>query len=156
MATPPVAEPPAVAAPAPRVSAPPVAAPAKKGGKGGLVIVVVVVLLAVLGGAGYLLKDKFLGAKKGTAAPGTAFIQVNAVPWGTVKSVAATDGSLTRAVDQPTPLQVAVPPGEYTVIVSGPDGQEQSQTVKVGADAPASYQPVFGSVDVDAIVNSSK
>ncbi len=160
---PPVIEPPPVAPPAPPVAAPqPVpaaaaraAAPAKKGGKGPLVIVLVVVLLAVLGGAGYLLKDKFMGGKKGTAAGG-AFIEVNAVPWGMVKSVAATDGSLTRVVDQPTPLRLAVPAGEYKVTVSGPNGEEQSQTLNAGPNSPATYQPVFGNVDIDAIVNSSK
>ena len=73
-----------------------------------------------------------------------------------VKSVAATNGSLTRVVDQPTPVRIALPPGDYDVTVFGPNGEEQRQTVKVTNDAPAQYQPVFGNVDIDSIMNSSK
>ncbi|MFB3812855.1 MAG: protein kinase [Terriglobales bacterium] len=145
----------AAAAPKPAPVRPAPATAPGKGTKAPLVIVAVVVLLAVLGGVGYLVKTKFMAPKTATTGD-TAFIQVNAVPWGTVKSITAKDGSLTRAIDQPTPLRIALPPGEYDVIVSGPGGEEQKQSVKVTNDAPAQCQPVFGSVDIDAIVNSSK
>jgi tetratricopeptide (TPR) repeat protein/predicted Ser/Thr protein kinase len=137
----------------PQVS--PLVLPKKGGGKGILIAVLLVILFALAGGTAFFLKGR-LGHR--AAAPGadTAYIEVFAVPWGTVKSVASTDGSVLRSVNQQTPVRVNVPPGEYTIVVFGPDGSEQTETVQVTNDKPGRYQPVFGKIDVQQIINNSK
>jgi len=57
-------------------------------------------------------------------------------------------------VDQETPVRVPVAPGEYTVVVAGPGGDEQTQKVTVTNDSPGSFTPVFEKIDVDKILQS--
>jgi serine/threonine-protein kinase len=137
----------------PQVS--PVVTAKKGGGKGILIAVLLVVLLALAGGTAFFLKNR-LGHRAAAPVADTAYIEVFAAPWGTVKSVASTDGSVSRSVNQQTPVRVNVPPGEYTIVVFGPDGSEQTETVKVTNDKPGKYQPVFGKIDVQQIISNSK
>jgi hypothetical protein len=88
-------------------------------------------------------------------APATAAIQINAVPWGTVKSVASSDGRLTLAVNAQTPLRVKVPPGEYSIVIFGPKGQEQMPTVNATDSNPGKYMAAFEAIDVLQVIKAS-
>jgi hypothetical protein len=56
--------------------------------------------------------------------------------------------------DNQTPLRVAVAPGEYTIVVTGPNGQDDTQKKSATNDAPGSDTAVFQQVDVDKILQS--
>jgi hypothetical protein len=88
-------------------------------------------------------------------ASATAAIQINAIPWGTVKSVASSDGRMTLAVNAQTPLCVKVPPGEYSIVIFGPKGQEQMPTVNATDTNPGKYMAAFEPVDVLQIIKAS-
>ena len=83
----------------------------------------------------------------------TAYVEVNAIPWGTVKSITTIDGKRTIEVNQQTPVRVMLAPGDYKVIIDGPGGQEQVEPVSVRDDQPGSVTPVFDQIDVEKIVN---
>ncbi len=113
-----------------------------------IVIAVAVVVLAVVG---YVVYSKITGTP-----PATAYIEINAVPWGTVKTVTSSDGKVKLDVNKETPLRVPVPPGTYKVVIDGPSGQEQTVEVKVTNDNPGEVAPpAFEEIDVDQILNSN-
>jgi hypothetical protein len=114
-----------------------------------MMIVLVVLLVAAIVG-GYFAYNRFFVAPP---AP-TNWIEINGVPWGTVKTVTSASGKVIQ-VNQPTPIRVPVNPGEYTVVVDGPSGEEQSQKINVTNDSPGSYTPVFEKIDVDQIMQSN-
>ena len=113
-----------------------------------MVLIVVLAVAALVGGYFAIFKKPPAGGAAGTSA----YIEINAVPWGTVKTV--TSPQATINVNQETPVRVPVAPGEYTVVVAGPNGDEQTQKVAVSNDAPGSFTPVFERVDVDKILQS--
>ncbi len=109
-------------------------------------IAVVVVVLVVGGIVGY---KKFAAPAKATT-----YIEVNAVPWGTIKTVVSKDGKVKIDVNEATPARVPVPAGEYTVTVAGPDGKEMTEDVNATDDQPGSTSKlVFQQIDVERIVN---
>jgi hypothetical protein len=143
------------AAPTPRpgVVAPPparprVAPPAPEKKPPVMLIAIAVAALVVIVG-GYFGYQKFFGA-----APATTYIEINAVPWGTVKTVTPTEGGKAIEVNQMTPIRVPVPEGEYTVVVAGPNGTEKSETIKATNDSPGSFTPVYEAIDVDKILKT--
>ncbi len=152
------APPPGVARPAPRPSVvpPPVVhappRPAPPPPKPALpvmpVVIGVVALLAIVGGiVGYRMMS--------APAEATAYVEINAIPWGTVKSVTSTAGDeVALGDDNQTPLRLALPPGEYKVVVAGPKGDEKTETIKVSNESPGSYVPVFEAIDVEKIVQT--
>jgi len=113
-----------------------------------MAIVVVLVIIAAIAG-GYFGYKKFMAP-----VPATSYIEINAVPWGMVKSVTAANGKAIN-VNQDTPLRLNVAPGQYTVVVAGPNGAEQSHEVSVTDDAPGNYTPVFEKIDVDKILQTN-
>jgi eukaryotic-like serine/threonine-protein kinase len=124
--------------PAARVPArqPVVAPPPPPKSKTGLIIGVVAAVLVVGAVVGYL--------KFAAPAKPTTYIEINAVPWGTVKSVDSVDGSVKISVNQETPVRVPVPPGDYNVTFETPDGKEQVEKVEHVTDqAPGSTMPLF-------------
>lgn len=127
-----------------------VAPPAKKSPVVPIVVGVVVIVLAVVG---YLAMNKSSGGGGGGAAGASAYIEINAVPWGTVKTITSAKGT-SISVNKDTPLRVPVAPGEYTVVVTGPSGDEQSQKITVSNESPGSYTPVFEQINVDKILQS--
>ena len=135
---------PAMAPIPPRMA--PAPAPAKKPPLLMIGIVLAFVVLAVSGYVGY--KRMF-----GTA-PATTYIEINAVPWGTVKSVTPAGGGKAIELNEMTPTRVPVAEGEYTVVVTGPNGTEKSETIKATNDSPGTYTPVYEAIDVDKILSS--
>jgi hypothetical protein len=91
----------------------------------------------------------------GNPPAATTAIEINAVPWGTVKSVASSDGRFTLAVNSQTPLRVKVPPGGYDVVIFGSKGQEQTPSVAATDDLPGKCTPVFEAVDAKQIIGTS-
>ena len=111
-------------------------------------ILIVIVLVAVVGG-GY-----FVYRNMATPAVPTTYIAINAVPYGKVKSVTSSTGKVV-STDQDTPVRIPVVPGEYTIVVAGPNGDEQSQKINVTNDAPGSFTPVFEKINVEQILQSN-
>ncbi len=85
----------------------------------------------------------------------STYVEVNAVPWGMVKSITTRDGKVVKEVNQQTPVRVALAPGEYKVVVAGPKGEQKSETIKVTAGQGGSVYPVFEAIDVEKILNQN-
>ena len=126
-------------------AAPAVVAPPPKKSMMPVIIGVVVIVLAI--GAYFGYKAIF------AVPPATAYVEINAIPWGTVKSITTVDGKRTIPVNQQTPVRVMLAPGDYKVTIAGPNGQEQVEPVSVRDDQPGSVTPVFDQIDVEKIVN---
>ena len=141
----PTPRPGAVAPARPRV-APAAPAPEKKPPV--MMIGIAVAALVLLVG-GYFAYQKMFGT-----APATTYIEINAVPWGTVKTITPAGGGQAIEVNQMTPIRVPVPEGEFTVVVAGPNGTEKSETIKASNDSPGSYTPVYEAIDVDKILST--
>jgi serine/threonine-protein kinase len=103
-----------------------------------LKIALAVVALLVLAAGAYFGYQRSSGA---TAAG--SYIEIHAVPWGTVRSVTSLDGKIAISVNEQTPVRVNVPPGTYKVVVTGPHGEEKSEDVTVFINQPGSYSAVF-------------
>jgi serine/threonine-protein kinase len=151
-AAPGVARPPArpAVAPPPAVHAPPRPAPPppKPAFPVKLVVIGVVALLAIVGGIVVYMSTT-------TPAPATAYVEINAIPWGTVKSITSADGDEVQlGAETQTPLRIALAPGEYKIVVAGPKGEEKTETVKVSNESPGSFVPVFEAIDVDKILTT--
>jgi serine/threonine-protein kinase len=116
----------------------PAAAPAPQRKSPALKIAIAVVALVLLAAGGYFGYQRSSG---GAAA--NSYIEIHAVPWGTVKSVTSLDGKINIEVNQQTPVRVNVPPGTYKVAVAGPHGEEKSEEVAVFTNQPGNYSPVF-------------
>ena len=71
-----------------------------------------------------------------------------------VKTITPAKGSVID-LNKETPLRVPVTPGDYTIVVTGPDGDEQSQKITVSNDSPGNYTPVFEKIDVEKILQSN-
>lgn len=110
----------------------------------------VAVIVVVVGAALWY----FTPVRKIVAPPPNSYIAVNAVPWGTVKSIRSADGKVTLAAapGQQTPVRLALAAGEYNVVVAGPDGTERTTQVKVAADSAAACTVIFEAIDVDKII----
>jgi len=124
-----------------------VAPPQKKSAVMPIIIGVLVLVIAVVG---YFALNKPSGGGGGAAAA-SSYMEINAVPWGTVKTITPAKGPVIE-LNKETPLRVPLGPGDYTVVVTGPDGDEQSQKITVTNDSPGSYTPVFQKIDVEKIL----
>ena len=111
----------------------------------GFVSIAILAVLSVLGG-------KLPG--RGATAKLTTYVQVNAVPWGTITSINSTDSKFLLNLNQETPLRVPLAPGEYTVNLKGPSGEQRIKQIRVSDDSPGSYTEVFQVIDVEQLLNS--
>lgn len=118
-----------------------------------MTITVVVLALIVVAGIGYFMLNRPSGPG-GAVGGATTYLEINAVPYGTVKSVTGKDGKTVDLKDNQTPLRIAVAPGEYTIVVTGPKGQEDTQKKSATNDSPGSDTAVFEQVDIDKILQS--
>jgi predicted nucleic acid-binding Zn-ribbon protein len=118
-----------------------------------MTITVVILALVVVAGIAYFMLNK-PSAGGGATGGATTYLEINAVPYGTVKSITGKDGKTVDLKDNQTPVRVAVAPGEYTIVVTGPNGQEDTQKKSATNDAPGSDTAVFQQVDVDKILQS--
>ncbi len=116
-----------------------------------VMVIVAVVALAVIGGGVFLMKDKIW-----PPPPRDAYVEVTAIPWGTVKTVKQLDGKFTENYekDNQTPLRLSLPTGEYEITVAGPTGQEKTEKVKISRTSSGSVFTVFEQLDVEKIVNA--
>ena len=137
----------AAAAPAPAKHAPaphrPVAAAPPPPKQSPVVpILIAVVVVAIIGG--------YFGYKKMTAVPAaTTYIEINAIPYATVKSITSADGKVKLTPDDITPARIAVPPGDYDVVLTGRDGTEKTEKVNATNESPGTVKSVFEPIDVE-------
>jgi hypothetical protein len=122
-------------------------------GKGLLAGLMVAFLVAIVIATAWVFKTR-VGFKAASGADST-YIEIVAAPWGTVKSVAAVDGSTSRFVNQQTPLRVAVPPGKYAIVTFAPDGHEYQQTILAGNGSPGRWHIVFGGFDPAVVASNA-
>ncbi|MGZ4826255.1 MAG: hypothetical protein ACXVY9_02745, partial [Terriglobales bacterium] len=92
-------------------------------------------------------------ATPAATAPVEGYIEVVLQPWGTVKSLQGADGKVTN-IGEFTPFVVSAPPGEYSLTVVGPNGEEQTDHVSVTAKQRVQYQHTFEVVDGAKIVSA--
>jgi len=143
----------AAAAPARGPAAPhraPVAVPAPKKAPVGIILGIVLVVLLLVSGGVYMFRDRIWPATR------DAYVEVNAVPWGTVTSARQLNGSFHEDYkkDNQTPMRLALPQGEYEITVTGPSGQEKTERVKISPTSTGAITPVFEQLDVEKIVNA--
>jgi uncharacterized protein YgfB (UPF0149 family) len=98
-------------------------------------VIVAVVLLAVVGGGVFVMKDKIW-----PPPVADAYVEVNAIPYGSVKQAKQLDGKFTQTFDKDnqTPIRLNLPSGEYEITVVGPSGQEKTDHVKISKTASGS------------------
>ncbi|HYX68530.1 MAG TPA: hypothetical protein VE825_05325, partial [Terriglobales bacterium] len=135
-------------APAPHRAPVHVPPPPKKAPVGIIVAVVLVIVLAVGGFAYWKITHPVFDINSN--------VEVNAVPWGTVKSVRQLDGKFHKDYTEQnqTPMRLALPTGEFEITVAGPSGTEKTERVKITPQSTGSVTPVFEQLDVEKIVNA--
>ena len=95
----------------------PAAAPAKK--KTGILIgaaVAAVVLIALA----------WFGISRMLTPAATTYVQANGVPYCHVKYLELEKGGRRINVELDSPIRIPVPPGEYKIVVTAPDGSERT------------------------------
>jgi serine/threonine-protein kinase len=158
----------ATAAAAPAVAPvrwPPVVVPAPSSKKKLVLAVLAAVLVIGAGVGGYMYwrartAAGVAGTTATTTAPGTVatgpgFAQINASPWGSVKSITAADGKAVEISEADTPVRIELAPGVYEIVMTGPDGstEKRSQvTVKPAEAAFVNFE--FQQVNAKKIVDS--
>ena len=93
----------------------------------------------------------------GAVAAGPGSMQINASPWGTLKSITDSSGKAVEiTAGEATPAFVKeLPSGTYDVVVVGPDNATaQTQKVTVQAGQPAFAYFEFEKIDAKKIVDS--
>ena len=109
-----------------------------------LLLVVLLVVLAVL-------FSPNRGGPQPAAADSTGFIEITAQPWATVKTVVSRDGKVVIPGGT-TPMRITASAGQYTVVLAGPDGEEDREQVAVVAGRRSTCNHVFEVVDAKRIV----
>jgi serine/threonine protein kinase len=83
-------------------------------------------------------------------------VQVNAAPWGQIKSVTALDGRRIGIDQRVTPVQLRVLPGTYRIVAVGPDGKtERTAVVEIAEGETSFVRFEFQAVDARAIVDGN-
>jgi tetratricopeptide (TPR) repeat protein len=109
------------------------------------------VLLVVLGVGGWFGYQKFFGP-----LPIVTYAEINATPYATVTSITSQDGRFKVALNQETPVRVALPAGTFTIEFKGPNGEAATETLSnVGAGSPGSITHPFEAVSANEIVKTS-
>ncbi len=130
-----------------------------------LVVVAAVVLIAGAIGGYIALKPKTntspgttstTKGESGAALTGAASLQVNATPYGKIKSVTDANGKAVDIADADTPLTIEnIAAGTYDVVVVGPDGTtEQKHSVTLRPGKPTYEFFEFQKIDPKKIVDA--
>jgi serine/threonine protein kinase len=119
------------------------------------VLLVVVVWFVV----GPMVRPRTEMARPQPAAGGVAtsatytYAEINAEPWGTVKAVEPAKGDSRSVIGAETPLRVKLPPGQYSVVLNGPNREEERVEVTVPQQGGASCFVVFKKPDLNRILS---
>lgn len=164
--SPTIASSPVVAPARPSLAAPPVvedakrlSTPVQKGKPVGIIAAAALVLLVAIAAVAGLRHRKNTVAAAAPAPRSVAavsaegYLDIVLEPWGKVKSLARSDGSVVT-IDEFTPKLVHVPAGEYILTIAGPDGSEHTDKISVTANQRSRYQYTFEVVDAPKIVSS--
>jgi serine/threonine protein kinase len=93
-------------------------------------------------------------APANSSVPPSAYAEINAEPWATVRNIVTPQGETVRAVNDQTPIRVELPPGQYEVTLDGPNGQQKRVRVEVPEAGGKSYFVVFHKPDVAQILSN--
>ncbi len=80
------------------------------------------------------------------------YVEVNAEPWATITSITPATADAPNLIGQVTPLEISLPPGQYTLTLQGPNHQQKQIDITVPAQGGASYFAVFSKPDLNRIV----
>ncbi len=158
----------AAAAPAPEraMSHPtPYVEPEKKSNKLVLIVVAAVVLIGGSIGGYFALRPKSdagtattsttKGGDTGGALTGAASLQINATPFGKIKSITDSKGKSVDIPDADTPVTIEnIAAGTYDVVVTGPDNTEQKHNVTLRPGKPTYEFFEFQKIDPKKIVDA--
>ncbi|HXZ80099.1 MAG TPA: protein kinase [Terriglobales bacterium] len=110
-------------------------------------------MLVIGAAAALLVLVVALVARRGPAKPTLSSLEINAVPWARVMEVKPSSGK-TIQLNEATPVRLSLPPGDYQIRMTGPNGDEYSGTIHIEQDRPAVYSHEFSAVDVYRILNA--
>jgi hypothetical protein len=114
-------------------------------------VVASIVLTIVLGAGGWFGYKKFFGPP-----PIVTYAEINATPYATVTKITSADGRFKLALNEETPLRVALPAGTFTVEFKGPNGETATETISnIASGTPGSISHPFEAVSANEIVKTS-
>jgi len=90
--------------------------------------------------------------EKPAVAAVTTYVEINAEPWGTIKKITTAEGRTVSQDTQQTPMRLTLPPGQYTIAMSGPNGETQTSHVQVPQDGGTSCFITFRKPDLGKIL----
>ncbi len=111
---------------------------------------VALVLLAIIAVVGV---TRWLGPRPRSMAKPVGYIEIQAVPWATVSEVVSSTGTVFRVNDK-TPVRVALPPGDYDVHLTAPDGSQHTSRVHVETGRVSPYRLDSETIDVQKILSA--
>jgi hypothetical protein len=114
-------------------------------------IVASIILAIVLAAGGWFGYREFFAPP-----PIVTYAEINATPYATVTNITSTDGRFKLAVNEETPIRVALPAGTFTVEFKGPNGQTATEAISnLASGAPGSITHSFEAVSANEIVKTS-
>ena len=94
----------------------------------------------------------YVSNRKQAPPPQKVYASISALPWGTVDEVVGADGKAV-SVGKRTPVAILLPPGQYTIRMTGPKGQKRSDQFIV-INNQSSYHATFEPIDVEKLLNA--
>jgi hypothetical protein len=114
-------------------------------------VVASVALAVILAAGGWFGYKKFFGPP-----PIVTYAEINATPYATVTKITSADGRFKLAVNEETPVRVALPAGTFTVEFKGPNGETATETISnIASGTPGSISHPFEAVSANEIVKTS-
>ena len=71
------------------------------------------------------------------------YAEINAEPWGTIKEIIPANGEAESAIGSATPLRVTLPPGQYTLMLEGPNHETKQVNITVPTQGGVSSLVLF-------------
>lgn len=90
-----------------------------------------------------------------TALAGVTYAEINAEPWATVIAVTPANGDAQNAIGQVTPLRINLLPGQYSVMLQGPNHEEKRIDLTVPQQGGTSGFAFFNKPDLNRIVDKN-
>jgi len=80
------------------------------------------------------------------------YAEINAEPWATLKEVTPSSGDVQSALGSNTPLRIKLPPGQYSIVLEGPNHERKQAVITVPQEGGTNYFVVFKKPDLNRLV----